>query len=397
MKEMLEKRALLLVEAQELANAKNPTEEQERSFEEKNTELTELDRKIASEEARDKVRAMTARVIKDDAKKENKSVEEMTREYEMAFRGFLLSRMTAEQVDTLKRANSQNTTAATGGYTIPQGFSGMLEKATLYYMPFDSKLVTIWNTATGNDVKWPTVNDTSVKGYMIGQADDATTSAVAVTFADLTFSAYKFTSGMLQVSYEILEDSYFNMTQVLAELFGERMGRALSLSFTTGTGSSQPQGVTIGATNSAVSPAVSAITRANIIDLIHSVDPIYRKNGTLMFNDATLAAIKKLSFGSSDDRPLYQVSAIAGEADMIEGFKFVVNNDMADIGASKKSILFGDFKKFVLRFIGGDRMKVTNELFAATDEVGIAMFKRVDSKVINAGTNPIKYLVHPAS
>ena len=399
LKGLNEKRADLLNEVQELAKMETEkmTDEQVGNFETKSDELKGLDEKIRFEEAKEKVKEMSAKVIEDDAEREDVSKEEMTRQYELAFRGYLLGKMDSDQKETLKRANAQNTTAATGGYTIPQGFSEMLEKAMLYYMPFNESLVTIWKTVSGNDIKYPMVNDTSNKGYLLGEAADATTNATAATFADLTFKAYKFTSGMLQVSYELLEDSYFNMTQVLTDLFGQRMGRILTEYFTTGTGSSQPQGVVTGAGAGATALSTDAITRDDILNTIHSLDPAYRQNATIMFNDATFKAIRKLAFGNADDRPLYQESPIAGEPGTIEGLAFVINNEMADMGAGNVSMLVGDFKKFVVRVVGADRMVVSNERFVETDEVGMAMFKRVDSKVLDAGVDPIVKLTHPAS
>ena len=402
MKELLEKRASLLKEVQDLAKLEKPTEEQERSFDEKKEAFDNLEAEIKRAKAKEAIRAMKATAVEVDATKEGTTKEEMDSRYEKAFHSYLRNAMTDKDravldSTTYGRANVQSTAVALGGYTIPEGFSGLLEKALLYWMPFNESLVTIWKTKTGNPVPYPMFNDTANKGYAIGEAVNAETSAVAMAFTEIIFGDYKYTSGFLRLNFELLEDSYFDMVSILAGAFGERMGRILTEVFTTGNGTTAPQGVTIGAATGVTAAAAAAITRDDIVGLIHSVDPAYRQNGTLMFNDATLKAIKLLDHGTGDASPLYQISAISGEAAKIEGFQFVINNEMADIGASAISMVFGDFKKYIVRFIGQDRMKVSTEIFASTDQLGMGLFKRVDAKVLNAGTNPIKKLTHPSS
>jgi len=395
LKELLEKRASLFEEVQALAKRNDLSEEEVADFNAKADELETIDKSITTEQRKAKIASMTAKAIETDARESGTSKEDMAKQYEMAFRGYIMGQLDDEKKDILKRANVQNTTAATGGYTIPTGFSGVIEKAMLYFLPFNESLVTIWKTESGNPVAYPSVNDTTNLAYQLAEGGNATTSAEAVTFGSTTFNAYKFTTGMLQVSFELLQDSFFNLEQVIGDIFGERMARGLSLAFTTGTGSGQPQGVVTGSAAGATAATATAITRADILNLLHSVDPEYRKNGTWMFNDSTLKAIRSLAFGTGDDRPLYQVSPIAGQPDLIEGYPYVVNNNMDAIGASKKSILFGDFKRFTVRFAGADRMKVSYERFADTDEVGMAMFKRVDSKLMTSAA--IKRLTHPSS
>jgi HK97 family phage major capsid protein len=394
-KEMLEKRASLLEAIQALAKRSDLSETEQTDFNAKADEFDKLRESIALEERKLAFMKEGAKVIEHEAGKQNKTEDEIRAEYRAAFRKYVGARATEEDLTILNRANVQSTTGNLGGYTIPQGFSGLLDKAMLYFLPFDENLVTIWRTATGNTTKYPTLNNTANKAYIIGEGEDATTGASARTFGEVSFGSYKLTSGMLAVDYELIEDSDFNIEQVLAEVFGESMARGLSYQFTLGNGTTAPQGVVTAAVAGATAAAPAAITRDDIMALKHSVDAEYRKNGTFMFNDNTLKAILSLSNGTGDDRPIYQVSAIQGKPDLIEGYPFVINNEMDDIGAGNISMLFGDFKKYVVRMIGQDRLKVSTEVFAETDQLGMALYKRVDAKLMNAGTNPIKKLTHP--
>jgi len=158
------------------------------------------------------------------------------------------------------------------------------------------------------------------------------------------------------------------------------------------------QGVVTGATNSAISSVgATAITRNNLVDLEHSVDPAYRLNGRFMFNDTTLKYLKKIAFNSNDARPLWQPGMAAGVPDTIDGYPYAINQQMADVGASAKSVLFGDFKNYIIRRVTGDRLIISKEIFVATDQIGIMMLQRRDGQLLDAGTHPIKYMVHAAS
>ena len=71
--------------------------------------------------------------------------------------------------------------------------------------------------------------------------------------------------------------------------------------------------------------------------------------------------------------------------------------DMPDIGAGKASVLFGDFSKFKIRMVKDFRVIRLNELLAEYLSIGIFGFARLDGLLLNAGTHPIKKLVHAAS
>lgn len=293
------------------------------------------------------------------------------------------------------RTNAQSVTDAKGGFLIPEGFSNELAVAEKAWgaMLNVSRII---NTASGNDIPWPATNDTSNVGYQINEATSLETSATDVTFSKaLTLKAYKWTSGIVRISREIMEDSYFNMETLLADLFGTRLGRGLNAAYTTGAGTTTIAGVVTGATNSSVSATATALTYANILNLQHSIDPAYRNNARFMFNDTTLAAIRTLV--DQNDRPLWEPNLQVGAPSMILGSPFTINPDMASIGAGNKSVLFGDFSNYLIRKVAGDRLIVLRERFADTDEIGLGLITRTDGQLLDAGMHPIKYLVHAAS
>jgi HK97 family phage major capsid protein len=291
---------------------------------------------------------------------------------------------------------AQSTTDPAGGYTIPQGFSNQLEVAMKWFGPM-LEVGMVFDPGTGgNDFKWPTLNDTTNTGKLLSEAGNATTNANDLLFADVTLGAYKFSSDLLAFSAEIDADSAFTFETIIAEALAERVGRVVNTYLTTGTGSSQPQGVVTGATQGVIADGnlASEISRDNLVDLQHSVDRAYRVGPKVgyMMHDTTLAAFKKLAFNSSDARPLWVPSMRDAAPATLEGFPYWVNNDIAEGAASAKSVLFGDYSKFKIRKAGGPRLKTSEDIYIATDQSAIVLFQRYDSKVIDGGGGAIKYL-----
>src|SRR5690606_39002505 len=108
--------------------------------------------------------------------------------------------------------------------------------------------------------------------------------------------AFKYSSKPVLVSAELLQDSAFDLNQILADMLGERLGRILNEHFTTGTGTGQPNGIVTAAATGVTGgvSATPAITGDNLIDLVHSVDPAYRTGARFMMADSTIALVRKL-------------------------------------------------------------------------------------------------------
>lgn len=287
--------------------------------------------------------------------------------------------------------NDLSTATGTGeaGVTIPEGFVNNLEQALL---AFGGMLQTseVMVTASGNDMPWPTSDDTFNKGAILSEAANIGTS-VDPSFGAVIFQAFKYSSKLVQVSAEILQDSAFDLPSILGSMIGERLGRILNEHFTTGTGSSQPRGITVAAPVG----VTAAISGDSLIDLFHSVDPAYRPGAEWMLSDATLAPIRKLRDGESatTGNYLWQPGLQAGVPDRLLGRVVNINQDMPDTTAGNKAVLFGDLSKYKVRLAGQTRSRRLVELFADTDQEGFVSFMRADGDLVDAGTNPVKALV----
>lgn len=297
----------------------------------------------------------------------------------------------------LRTINPQTVSTTAGGYIIPTDLAPWIERASKYYGPM-LQASTVWVTSDGRPITWPSIDDTSNTGSMETINSDMVDNNAALTFGQFTFNAYKYSSDAVVVPYELLQDTTFNLTELIGSLLGERLYRKLNTDFTTADGSSKPVGI-IGSAGAYLgeNAAATAITRTDLVRLIHSVDPSYRMSpkAAFMFADSTLRYCKLLTIGTGDDRPLWEVSMIEGQPNRIEGYPYWVNNDMAAIAATAKPVLFGDFGKFVIRQAGPIRVVRLTERYAEKDQVAFLVIGRWDSEILKANTTtlcPIKYL-----
>ena len=301
--------------------------------------------------------------------------------------------LTAEERSLIQKRGTATQVAGTdnlGGYLVPQEFSNELDMASEFTGEVE-RLAKKLNTAGGGLLDYPTLNDTATDANLVSEAS-------AVTVQDMTFgnkqlSAYNYSS-LVKVSQQLLQDSAFDLNAFLVEAMGERIARATNAAFTTGTGSSQPQGIVTGSAAGKTAASATAITADEILDLIYSIDPSYRnKPGFgLMAHDNVIAAIRALGLGSANDFPVFIPSMTAGEPDRIFGVPVYVNNDMASsIATGAKTLLAADFSKFVVRNAGGIQMLRLNERFADELEVGFVSWKRSDSVVLD--NRAVKHLV----
>ena len=292
------------------------------------------------------------------------------------------------------RAGESTTTDAVGGYSIPVGFHRELERALLDFGGM-RRIARVWSTSGSNPINWPTANDT---GNAAALVNEITTNlpAVAPAFGQVVFDAYKFTS-LIQASAELLEDSAFNLASVFGSMLGERLGRGTAAFYATGTGTAQPEGITIGSDEGPTTASGTAVTFDEVIDLIHSVDPSYRRFGSMAmaFNDSTLQALRKLK--DSQNRYLWEPSLQVGEPDRIFGVPYIIDQDMPSIGLNNIPIVCGAMEKFVIRDHANVRFYRLEERFRELDMTGFSIFFRTDSHVVDAATNPIKHLLCAAA
>ena len=304
----------------------------------------------------------------------------------------------AEVRNVLREHRAQTTSNTAGGYTVPTELATFIEKAMIATGPmYGNQFFTVINSTDGRTFNIPTVDDTAVTAVAHTEGTQPTDDGGKdVTFGQKSLGAFAFDSEWVRWSAELNADSILNMESLLGELLGERLGRIANSKLTTGSGSSDVEGIVTNSAEGKVAAATNAITADEIIDLIHSVDPAYRSapNTAIMMSDSTLAAVRKLKDGNGNY--LWQMGNYqAGIPQNLLGYNVVVNQAMAGIGdgASSKVMLFGDMSKFYVRKVGAPSIYVARERFAP--DYGILGYIRFDGVLSN--TAAIKHLALAAS
>ena len=337
----------------------------------------------------------------ESANNEPNNQDDWDKRYEAAFDKFVrygAMEMLPEERATLRqgikrleqgevRAQGVGTDAA-GGYTVPRGFSGFIEDALLDYSGI-RRVAGVFRTSTGNDLPFPTNNDTGNAGAIL--AENTQDSEQDLVFAELILSAYKYTSKIIRVSVELMQDSAFNMDAYIGGKFGERLGRATAAHYATGTGTGQPNGLITASAVGKTAASGTAVTYLEMLDLKHSVDPAYRRRGaSWLFNDTTLKALKQLV--DLDGRPLWSPSVASDAPATFDGDPYEIDQGIASIGLSAKPIAYGDVSKYLIRDVRDFTMVRLSERYADFHQVGFIAFMRTDADLLDAGTDPVKVL-----
>lgn len=286
------------------------------------------------------------------------------------------------------RAGLDVGTGGAGQETIPQGFLAEIDRKMLAFGG-PKNVCRVMRTATGNALPIPKVDDTSNTGEQLDEATSVGTS-VDPTFSAVTLNAYKYSSKAVLVSAELLQDSAFNMADIVASLLGERLGRITGQRFTTGTGSGQPEGIVTGSVAGKTAASTTAFTPDELKDLFHSVDPAYRSGTTgWMMNDAVLQYLSK--FKDSNGQYMWQPGLSVGSPDLLINKPITINQHMSStFTTAQKLVLFGDYSHFMVRDVGEIRFKRLDERYADTDQVGFFAFYRGDSAMIQSAA--VKHL-----
>lgn len=280
-----------------------------------------------------------------------------------------------------------------GGFTVPTDFSYELEMALIQNSQV-RRVARVFRTTSGADLHWPLADDTAAKAAIIGET--ASAPDTDFTFARVVLKAYKFATG-LKVTYELLEDEAVNLADEIANILGERLARGTEEKYTIGSGTDEPQGVATGAHVGVTLDSQNAITADELIDLVHAVDPAYRRNGAFMMNDSVLTHIRKLK----DTSGRYLIELVRGldedAPEQLLGYPVYVNRWMQSLGGpGRKVVLFGDFSRFLIRDVNEARLVHLTERFRADGDLdGFYLFFRTDSRLMDAGTHPIQCAITP--
>ena len=394
LKTLKEKRATIYTSIDELRQATDGREMTAEEQQRWDTMLSDYDKADKAVEAEERYVDIQRKQAEEEVAKRDFYIGDLLGEqYRKAFADYILNG--ASGISPESRATIEQRAGITGlvgGVTIPSLLASEIEVALKNYGGM-FEAGTIINTTHGGDLILPTVNDTNAKATIVSDYDQSTKRAPS--FGSVTLKAYTYRTPIIPVSQTLIQDSAFNLDAVLSGLLGDSFSRGVNEQLTTGDGTGKPTGIVTAATACTTQAAATSIKLDDIIDLIKSVNSAYARNGKFMFNRNTLWELAKIK--DQTGRYIWQDSARDGTPATLFGKQYILNDDMADIGAGNASVLFGDLSKYKIRMVKSFSVVRLNELLAEYLSIGLFGFARVDGNLLDAGTHPVKKLVHAKS
>lgn len=413
-KELRAQRAKLIEDARREIEGDNPTAEQLAKYDEILARVDALKGQIDRLERADAVEAELSNMRETTAHRRGISPDEVGDEHAEALRVFnewarngleglshddrRLAVANMGPISGIRNAQGVGTSGA-GGYTVPPAFMAEL-LVTLKAFGGMREAARQIDTTAGQDIPWPTLDDTANVGELL--PENTQISAQDIAFGVQTLKSYTYSSKLVLVSWQLLQDGSFDVPGLLNTAFANRLGRITNLHFTTGTGSGQPQGIVTGSPigKTGTTGQTLSVTYDDLIDLEHSVDPAYRTSAARwMFNDATLKVLRKIK--DSTGRYIWQQGdynggVTGGIPDTILNRPYTINQDMPNFAANAKGILFGDFRNYIVRNVKDMQVVRMNEKYADYLQTGFFAYGRWDGRLVSAGA-PVKAYANSAT
>lgn len=254
--------------------------------------------------------------------------------------------------------NAQGTdTGPGGGYLVPDAFRQKLVDRMKAFGGL-ANVVEELVTTTGENLLWPTIDDTASTGEVVDEGGTFSGGADLV-FGEETLGAYQYMTGgaggvPIRLSLRLMQDAAIDVEGLVSGKLGTRMARIQATHWVTGTGVKQPQGIVTGKTGIEIASA-SLVTYADLVHFVHQVDPAYRDNARWAFNDASLEVIRTIE--DDNGRPILKGStegaATGAGGETLLGYPVTIDQAFANLNKSSNTVnwgVFGDlFAAYVLR------------------------------------------------
>lgn len=272
----------------------------------------------------------------------------------------------------------------TSNAPVPTSFSdAVIDQARLVGPMLDPSVVTVLNTASGEDLVLPSLASWSTAGI---EAEAATIDESDPGFGKTTLKAYKY-AFIVQVSQEFLADSNIDVIGFLGQQAGNAIGYKVNDVLTVGTATVEPNGIATAAAAGVTGGTATAtmgtggFTADNLIDLVYSLDGAARRlpGFGVMANGSSIGAMRKLKTSSGDY--VFVPSIQPGTPDSILGYPLIENPALASVGSGARSVLAGHFPSYYVRTVGGIDVARSDDFAFNTGQVTLRFQIRVDGNL----------------
>ena len=261
-----------------------------------------------------------------------------TDEYK-AFNAFIrISKDLIRDVDGINLKTLRTDSDAAGGYLAPAEMDNQITKKITEISNIRS--ICRVRTISSKVLNMAKRNGIPVAEYE-GELEQGTNSESTYESESLTPFRQTFSTA---ISLDMLMDSAFDMESEIMSDAGEAFSKGEGAGFVSGTGFKGPEGFLVNAdviANTRESTTSATIDPEDVIlltgDLKVGYDPVY------VMNRRTLAFLRTLK--STTGQFLWQPGMNGPVANTLNGFPYLIADDMPDIASLSLSIAFGDFRR----------------------------------------------------
>ncbi len=281
------------------------------------------------------------------------------------------------------KAALQEGTAAEGGVLVPNDFYGpIVEKRNEMSIPRAAGADVFRTSLQVVDI--PT-EDTAMTDFVL-TAEEAAYDQNEPTFVNRPVTVYKYTK-LVKISEELINDEASNLMQFLSNAVGRSAATTENSIFAVGTGSGQPQGVTVGGSNGVTAAGAAAITAGEVQDLYTSLGDYIEQDAFWMMAKETYSAIRQLT-----GNPFLFIETPQGsfQGPSLMGHRVLMTSKMPAMATGLKSVVFGNGQFYTLVENGSMTVRRANELYMANGQIGLFFSFRVGGIVTQSAG--LKYL-----
>ncbi len=302
---------------------------------------------------------------------------------DVSFRGLHVEQQGYSKVvrDTESRVLSDGSLAA-GAATYGPTFREVLYQHLIWNSAIRQTRATVLTTDSGEPLLLPKTTAHPASATIV--AEGGTIGSAEPTFAQGTLSAYKYPN-LIQVSTELTQDTAVDLLGYLAMAMGRALGNGSGVHFITGTGTSQPQGVLVGAgtttTITGGTPASNGATFSELERVYDNIIPPYQLNAEWLMSQTALSKIRSLT--NTQGTPIFLPSLSGAQPDTLFGKPIRLDPNMPAVAANGTSIAFGDFSPYFIRDVQGVRFERSLEYAFGNDLVSYRAVLRTDGRLLD--------------
>lgn len=301
----------------------------------------------------------------------------------------------------------------TSGSTLcaPEVYQNLVFSLKEYDRLFDPAFSQRVETDTGTILPIPLVDDVSGASYLCSESSGV--NAVDIQGAsESSLRSWKFSSGLIILTLELLQDGYWNWSDLLLKACAARHSRGVGKYFVTGTGASnnQPMGLLPGVLGAGNTPITviqgssgntggsetgqTTVGSKDLNSIMTSLDASTRQRGAWYLHPSTLDYFQSLV--DKQGRPLISYRKSYYDEDeskypVLLNRPVCVSPSFSPMGASVNSIVYGVPNYFITRFVKDAYWQRFTEAQNLVEYglVAFANYLRVDSAILPTPTIPV--------